>query len=145
MLIDIIQLEMSETSFLYPVTCSDTGSVRVLHWWSNVMELLPLLQVLCEGKPTVTDGLSSQKDSNAELWCFLWYLPEQTIESSVIWDATVPICHHCNDVMASTVCIISCLIPRCQMAIKLLTITRLSLKYDMNYITCHDYLVIAIK
>ena len=118
-----------------------------LFWYRFGTELLPLLQVLCEGKPTVTDGLSSQKDSNAEFWSFLWYLPEQTIDSSVIWDATVLICHHCNDVMASTVCIISCLlpIPRCQTAIKLLTITRLSLMYDMNYITCHDYLVIAIE
>ena len=45
------------------------------------------LQVLCEGNPPV----SSQKVSDAELWFYLWSAPEQTveqtIETSVIWDA----------------------------------------------------------
>ena len=27
---------------------------------------------LCEGNPSVTDGLASQRANNAELWCFLW-------------------------------------------------------------------------
>ena len=39
----------------------------------------------------VNGEIPSQKDSNAELWCFLSWQPkyavEQTVELSVIWDA----------------------------------------------------------
>ena len=31
------------------------------------------------------------KASDAELWCFLWSEPEQTVETPVIWDAIAPI------------------------------------------------------
>ena len=31
------------------------------------------------------------KASDAELWCFLWSAPEQTIETLVIWDTIAPI------------------------------------------------------
>ena len=41
------------------------------------------------------------KASDAELWCFLWSAPEQTIEQTietpVIWDAIVLIMTSCND------------------------------------------------
>ena len=41
------------------------------------------------------------KASDAELWCFLWYAPEQTvkqtIETPVLWYAIALIWRHCND------------------------------------------------
>ena len=40
------------------------------------------------------------KASDAELWCFLWSVPEQTvyqaIDTPVIWDAIAPLWRHCN-------------------------------------------------
>ena len=53
-------------------------------WWRHQMEAFSALLVLCEGIPLT-------KASDAELWCFLWSVPEQTaeqiIETPVIWDA----------------------------------------------------------
>ena len=39
--------------------------------------------------------LDLTKASGAEIWCFLWYVPKQTVEptigTSMIWDAIVVI------------------------------------------------------
>ena len=49
---------------------------------------------LC-GEFTVHRWIPRAKASDAELWCFLWSAPEPTLEHTmetlVIWDATVPI------------------------------------------------------
>ena len=54
-------------------------------WWRHQMETSPVLLAICEGNPPVT------KASDAELWRFLWFAPEQTVEQTietpVIWDA----------------------------------------------------------
>ena len=61
-------------------------------WWHHQTETLSsALLALCEGNPPVTGGFPSPKASDAELWCFLWYAPEQTVERTIetpgIWDA----------------------------------------------------------
>ena len=52
------------------------------------MKTISALLALCEGNPPAT-----AKASDAELWCFLWSAPEQTVEQTtgtpVIWDAIV--------------------------------------------------------
>ena len=53
-------------------------------WWRHQMKTLSVLLTLCEWNPPASD---------AELWCFLWFAPEQTVEETietpVIWDAIV--------------------------------------------------------
>ena len=48
-----------------------------------------------EGISPVTRDFSSERASDAELWCFLWSAPEQTIEQNietlVNWDTIAPI------------------------------------------------------
>ena len=55
------------------------------------METFSALLALCEGNQPVTDVSPLTKASGAELRCFLWSVPEQTvgqtIETLVIWDA----------------------------------------------------------
>ena len=55
------------------------------------MDTFSALLALCEGIPPATGGFPSQRASDAELWCFLWSAPEQTVEQTtetpVIWDA----------------------------------------------------------
>ena len=63
-------------------------------WRRHQMKQITALLALCEGKPPVTGGFSSHRPGcDAELWCFLWSAPEQTleqtIETPVIWDALV--------------------------------------------------------
>ena len=45
---------------------------------------------LCEGNPPLSTGNLTEA-SDAELWCFLWSAPEQTVEHTietlVIWDS----------------------------------------------------------
>ena len=59
-------------------------------WWRHQMETVSALLSIC-GNPPVTSGFPPTKASDAELWCFPWSTPEQmveqTIETSVIWDA----------------------------------------------------------
>ena len=47
------------------------------------------------GESTGDRWIPLTKASDAELWRFLWFAPEQTVEQTietpVIWDATVPI------------------------------------------------------
>ena len=42
--------------------------IETVTWWLNDRNIFPWL-VLCEGDPPYTGGFSSQKTSNAELWC----------------------------------------------------------------------------
>ena len=59
--------------------------------WRHQMEAISALLALCEGNPPATGGFPFTKASDAELWCFLWSAPEQTVEQTidtpVIWDA----------------------------------------------------------
>ena len=41
----------------------------------------------------ITSGFPSQRANNEELWCFLCYLPERTVELLVIWQR---LCCHGN-------------------------------------------------
>ena len=43
------------------------------------MEAFSALVAICEGNPPLTGG----KASDAELWCFLWSAPEQTVEQTI--------------------------------------------------------------
>ena len=66
-------------------------------WHRNVSALL----ALCMGNPPVTGGFTTQRASNAELWCFLWCQPKQAIEHMaewpVIWNTMPLMWHYCND------------------------------------------------
>ena len=74
-------------------------SIVKTSWWHK-MEMLSALLAICEGNPLLTSGLLSQRASNADLWCFLFRMPEQcvaqTVELLVIWDAMMLIWHPCN-------------------------------------------------
>ena len=54
-------------------------------WWRHPMETFSALLVLCEGNPPVTDEFPITTASQAELWCFLWSTPEQTVMFSLIF------------------------------------------------------------
>ena len=63
---------------------------NVTHTYSrhNDMKTISPLLAICNGNfPTDHQGIPLTKASDAELWCFLWCVPEQTIERLVIWDA----------------------------------------------------------
>ena len=47
----------------------------IIPWWRHQMETFSALLALCAGNSPV----NSTKASNAELWCFLWSAPEQTV------------------------------------------------------------------
>ena len=48
------------------------------------LETFSVLLVLCEGKPRTSHRWTSlTKASGAELWCFLWPAPEQTVEQTI--------------------------------------------------------------
>ena len=59
------------------------------------METFSALAALCEGKPPVTGGVPSQRSMSRSFDVFFRSAPEQTaeqtIETSVIWDAIAPI------------------------------------------------------
>ena len=48
------------------------------------------------GESTGHRWIPPTKASDAELWCFLWCAPEQTVELPVVWDAMMSTWHHCN-------------------------------------------------
>ena len=64
------------------------------------MKTFSALLVLCEGNPPVTNGLSSHRASDVELWCFLWCQPEwtveQTVDRQVNWDVLMSIWRYSN-------------------------------------------------
>ena len=57
------------------------------------METFSVLLSLCDGNSPVTGEFPLTKASDAELWCFCWSAPEQTVEQIiemlVIWEAVV--------------------------------------------------------
>ena len=53
---------------------SNMTAIHRLSWWHHQMETFFALLTLCAGKITLT------KASVALLWCFLWSVPEQTVE-----------------------------------------------------------------
>ena len=59
-------------------------------WWRHQMETFFCVTGPLGGDPPVTGGFPSPRACDAELWCFLWSAPEQTvgqtIETHVIWD-----------------------------------------------------------
>ena len=72
-------------------------------WWrhSCLDETFSSSLALCEGNPLVTGGFPPTKASDAEIWCFLWSVAEQTVEQTidtpVIWDAIArSLWHHRN-------------------------------------------------
>ena len=64
------------------------------------METLSALLALCEGNPLVTGGFPTN-DQWSRILIFLCRqldkAVEQTVEWLVIWDAMMPMWHHCND------------------------------------------------
>ena len=46
------------------------------------METFFELLDLCEGNPPATSEFFLTKASDAALWCFLWSMPEQTVEQT---------------------------------------------------------------
>ena len=71
-----------------------------LSWWRHQTETFSALGllVLCEGNPPVSGPLPKARD--AELWCYIWFVPEQTVEQTtetlVTWDAIASLWRHCN-------------------------------------------------
>ena len=55
-----------------PPSRASYGVSEFLPWWRHQMEKISVL--------LATSEFPSQKASDAELWCFLWYAPEQTAE-----------------------------------------------------------------
>ena len=43
----------------------------------------PHYWTLCEGNPSVISGLTSQRSSSTEFWCFLCWYPGQVVEQTV--------------------------------------------------------------
>ena len=63
----------------------------------NIFSVIGLLW----GEFTCHRWIPLTKESDSELWCFLWCAPEQTFEEKtlelpVIWDATTSMLRHCN-------------------------------------------------
>ena len=60
-------------------------------WWRHQMEIFSALLAFCKRNSPAIGGFPYTKASDAELWCFIWSAPEQTIEqrieTPVIWDA----------------------------------------------------------
>ena len=83
----------------FPVHLMITLQVPVPHtgdrtwplWWRHQRETFSALLALLWWKSTGHMWIPLTKASDAELWCFLWSAPEQTvrqtIEMPVIWDA----------------------------------------------------------
>ena len=80
------------------------------------MEMLSTLLALCEENPSpsLMDGFSSQRASNAQLRCF-YRQPEQAVEQRVellvIWDAVILVWRCCNGVeLERKICIVCILV-----------------------------------
>ena len=56
----------------------------VISWWRHQMETFSALLAICAGNSPVSGEFPAQRPvtqaSDAELWCFLWYAPNQTSE-----------------------------------------------------------------
>ena len=71
-----------------------------ISWWHNQMETVSALLALCEANPSGQRWIPLTKDSDTELWCFLWCPSEQTVKQTVklpvIWDAMMSLWRQCN-------------------------------------------------
>ena len=60
-------------------------------WWRHQMAIFSVLLALCEGNPPVAGGFPSQRPVTRSFGIFFSFAPEktveETIESTVIWDA----------------------------------------------------------
>ena len=74
---------------------------RPYPWKRYDMETLSALLSLCDGNPPFKAGLPSQRNTNIQLWCYLWCEHEQTVQQTmelpVIWGAMTLIWRHCTD------------------------------------------------
>ena len=72
-------------------------------WWRHQMETFFRVTGPLWGESTDHRWIPLTKASDAELWCFLWYAPEQTVEQTIIrpaiWDATRSLWRHCDETM----------------------------------------------
>ena len=66
--------------------------------WCHLMETFSALLLLFTGNPPVTGGFPSQRNSNADLWCFFVCLKsvKQTLDWQVIRDGMTVIWRRCN-------------------------------------------------
>ena len=77
------------------MTCNNKGvaadSNNLNAWWRPQMEMVSVLQALCEGDPPVTGGYPLQGASNARFDVFYdvsWNKRlSKTVDSPAIWDA----------------------------------------------------------
>ena len=51
-----------------------------ISWWRHQMETFSTLLALCDGNSPVAGEFPFIKASDAELQCFHWSAPEQTVE-----------------------------------------------------------------
>ena len=49
-------------------------------WWRHQMETFSALLAICAGNSPVPGEFPAQRAGDAELWCFLWSVPERTVE-----------------------------------------------------------------
>ena len=72
-------------------------------WWRHQMETFFRVTGLLCGEFTGPRWISLTKGSGAELWCFLWSVPEYTVVHTIvrllIWDAIAPSWRHRNDII----------------------------------------------
>ena len=59
------------------------SKMRSCLWWRQQMETFSALLVLCAGNSPVIGEFPITKANDTELWCFLWYVPEQTVEKTL--------------------------------------------------------------
>ena len=76
-------------SFVHSCNIS-TANAQLYLMMTSSMDAFSTLLALCEGNPPVTGGFPS----DAELWCFLWSAPEQTVQRTI--KSRYSLWHHCN-------------------------------------------------
>ena len=78
------------------VRCGDV--LREISWWRHQMETFSTILAFCAGNSPVTGAFPVTSD--AELWCFLRYAPQYTVEKQWWgwWFETPsrPLWRHCN-------------------------------------------------
>ena len=78
------QPDMSKN--IYVASCTScTKAIQSLlnqmfSWRHPYMEMFSALLALCAGNTPVARWIPLTKASDAELWCFLWFVPEQRIK-----------------------------------------------------------------
>ena len=97
------------TPFRWPLQCPlgsvGLGNVRkflqsecLCSLWRHQIETLLTLLMFCEKNPPVTAEFSSQRASDAELWCYLCCYAENPLnkQSSCRWFGKMPMWRLCN-------------------------------------------------